>query len=299
MSAVPRRMTTFKLTRRMILRAALPLAAAPHLVMSGSALAADASAWSDSSHSALRLVAGGPVTGKPGQHVAAIHIRMNRGFKTYWRHPGDTGVPPVFRFDGSENLAAAEVRFPAPLAFPDGAGGHSFGYDGPEVMFPIHVTAKDPTKPVRLVMAADYAVCEKLCVPAQGQASLALPDRVTQAQQAAIAAADRLVPRVAAMATADPLAVLALHKGTEPEKLIVEVRSPAAAPRLFMEGEQPWFFETRTVEPNGGNTYRIIVAVIERSKAADCTGADVTLTLVSGGTAIEVKTRLDLSLVTP
>jgi DsbC/DsbD-like thiol-disulfide interchange protein len=291
---------THLFTKRWILQGLLPVVAAlPIIATSHQVLAAETSAWSESSHSALRLMSGGPVPGKPGVHLAAISIRMNRGFKTYWRHPGDTGVPPVFRFDESENVGTAEIRFPAPLRFPDGAGGHSIGYDGAEVIFPVHVTAKDPAKPVILKLSADYAVCEKLCVPASGQAILPLPDRASKNQQAVINAADRLVPHHSALAADGPLSVMALHKGREPEQIIVEVRAPGGAPTLFMEGEQPWFFEPRDAEQKDRNTYLLPVAVIERSKAADCTGADVTLTLVSGETAIEVKTRLDLSLVTP
>jgi DsbC/DsbD-like thiol-disulfide interchange protein len=101
-------------------------------------------------------------------------MRLNPGFKTYWRHPGDSGVPPSFRFEGSRNLKSARVHFPAPRRFADGAGGFSIGYDGPEILLPLAITPVDPAKPVELVMEADYAVCEKMCVPASGKASLLL-----------------------------------------------------------------------------------------------------------------------------
>eukprot|EP01036_Dinobryon_divergens_P006565 gene6565-8721_t len=52
------------------------------------------SAWAPSSYSSVRLIAGGPVEGKPGYHQAGIEMKLAPDFKTYWRHPGDSGVPP-------------------------------------------------------------------------------------------------------------------------------------------------------------------------------------------------------------
>ena len=97
---------------------------------------------------------------------------MQPGWKTYWRYPGDSGVPPRFDFSGSENLAAAKVLYPAPHLFTD-ESGNSLGYKD-SVTFPLQVTPKQKGKPVTLRLKLDYAICEKLCVPAQGSAELAL-----------------------------------------------------------------------------------------------------------------------------
>ncbi len=94
---------------------------------------------------------------------------MQPGWKTYWRYPGDSGVPPRFDFSGSENLKDAKVLFPAPHLFTDETG-HSLGYKN-SAIFPLVITPQQPGKPVRLRMKIDYAVCEKLCVPAEGAPS--------------------------------------------------------------------------------------------------------------------------------
>ena len=75
--------------------------------------AADESPWSEDVRSASRIVAG---SGKSGdaQLRAGIEIKMQPGWKTYWRYPGDSGVPPHFDFSGSENLKTATVLYPAP-----------------------------------------------------------------------------------------------------------------------------------------------------------------------------------------
>ncbi|MGL4634406.1 MAG: protein-disulfide reductase DsbD domain-containing protein [Beijerinckiaceae bacterium] len=292
------RSDAFQLTRR----SALLGAGSAVLVVAGSASAAEPvqSAWSQASHSGIRLLAGGPVAGTPSQHRAGIHIRMHEGFKTYWRHPGDSGVPPVFRFEGSQNLKSAVVRFPAPVKFADGAGGHSYGYHGPDVVLPLEIVAVDPGKPVHLHLQMDYAVCEKLCVPASGQAKLVISRNILAGMHPALLQAEKRVPSMHKMAEGDVLKVMGLRKAAEPEHFLVDVILPAKAqPVLFIEGESPWFMETKSFTQTGDDKGTFLVAVIEKSKAVDCTGADLTLTLVTEKNAIEVSNRLDVALIAP
>src|SRR6478736_9091804 len=133
--------------------------------------AADESPWSDDVRSATRLVAGGGKSGD-AQLRAGVEIKMQPGWKTYWRYPGDSGVPPHFDFSGSDNLKEAKVLYPAPHLFTDETG-QSLGYKD-DVILPIAVTPENAGKPVRLRVKIDYAVCEKLCVPAEGRAELGL-----------------------------------------------------------------------------------------------------------------------------
>src|ERR1700752_4520566 len=119
------------------------------------AAAADASSWDGDARSAMRLVAGSSL-GAAGGLRAGVEIRLASGWKTYWRYPGDSGVPPAFDFSKSENVKSATVLFPAPMRFDDGAGGHSIGYKQ-GVLFPVHVVPKDMAKPAVLRVKIDYA----------------------------------------------------------------------------------------------------------------------------------------------
>jgi DsbC/DsbD-like thiol-disulfide interchange protein len=279
------------------LAAAGSFLAAPRLIAQERGLV---TAWAESSHSSMRLIAAGLIEGKPGYYQAAIQIKMASGFKTYWRHPGDSGVPPVFNLEGSQNLADAEVLFPMPSRFVDGAGGSSIGYSQPEILFPIIVKAQDPNRPVTLNLKADYAVCGNVCVPASGSLSLQVAGQRHEAMAPAIQAAQSLVPGTATLGTGAPLQIVALQKGPELEQFMVDVRVPMdATPDLFLEGESPWFFETKAFTRKSAELGTFLVSVIERSKAADCTGAELTLTLTAEKRAIEVRTRLDLALLTP
>ena len=69
-----------------------------------------------------------------------LKIKLKEGWKTYWRYPGDLGVPLVLDFSASQNVKAVIVRYPAPMRFPDGAGGNSIGYKG-DVILPLECGA--------------------------------------------------------------------------------------------------------------------------------------------------------------
>src|SRR5271154_661687 len=150
-----------------------------------------ASPWSGAAteKAHMRLVA---TVGSDGAYVAAAGIKLAPNAVTYWREPGDAGVPPKFSFEGSENVASAEVLFPAPNRI-DEQGIEAFGYRG-GVVFPIRVQAGDAAKPVHLVLTADYAVCENICLPEKSRAELVLPLTGDGTETAAIATAEAHVP---------------------------------------------------------------------------------------------------------
>ena len=137
------------------------------LALSGPAMADPfASNWAPSLKSEARLIADGS-----GQ--AGFQIELSPGSITYWRDPGDAGVPPTFDFSRSTNVASAEVDFPAPGRIAESDGSEAFGYQR-GVVFPIRVQAADPSRPVTLALDANYAVCEKICLPARAALELNL-----------------------------------------------------------------------------------------------------------------------------
>ena len=76
-----------------------------------------ASAWAETDHSAVRLIAAARTAGDGGTVAAGLHFRLEEGWKIYWRSPGDAGFPPRPDWSGSANLAGAKVWWPAPLRF--------------------------------------------------------------------------------------------------------------------------------------------------------------------------------------
>src|SRR5213595_2635599 len=149
------------------MRAALGFAAT--LLASSLAIEAraqDSSPWQRDGHSAVRLLAG---SRSGAVLLGGIAIQLQPGWKTYWRTPGDSGVPPRFDFSKSDNVESVTVLWPAPMKFDDGAGGVSLGYKQ-KVVLPLRIVAKNADKPVTLRADINYAVCDKLCIPVDAKA---------------------------------------------------------------------------------------------------------------------------------
>lgn len=163
--------------------------------VSGQAFAADAysSDWAAGLKSSARLIAAGSAN---GVLEAGVEIKLAPGAITYWRNPGDAGLPPTLSFDGSDNLAQARVSFPAPRRLPEAGGGEAFGYDG-ELILPLDVEPIDAAKPVAIALKLNYAVCEAICVPAEAKLHLVVTNAESQASPfaAAIAKAKALTPK--------------------------------------------------------------------------------------------------------
>ena len=123
------------------------------------AWAQDASDWDAEAHTASRLIAGSIFrTSEAAFLRAGVEIRLDPGWKTYWRYPGDSGVPPSLDFAASENVKSVTMLWPAPKRFADGAGGHSIGYKG-EVVLPLRngPDLEDVPEEVREVMTFHLA----------------------------------------------------------------------------------------------------------------------------------------------
>jgi DsbC/DsbD-like thiol-disulfide interchange protein len=289
-----------------------------------SSLAQDASNWDAQSHSASRLISGAMSKSHDTSHDtshdatflrAGIEIRLDPGWTTYWRDPGDSGAPPRFDFSGSENVKSVSVLWPAPERFPDGAGGNAIGYRN-HVILPLHVIPADNVKPSALHLRLDYDVCYNICIPVE--ADLALKLNGDGAEDAAIEKAEVRVPRLVALARqphldqsasaqsaagetanrrGDALAILDVRRqpGDAHERVIVDVAAPAGAPvELFVEGPTPdWSLPLPQQSAADGTIRHFEFELEGLPPDAKVEGAALTFTAVSGDDAIEVTAHLD------
>jgi DsbC/DsbD-like thiol-disulfide interchange protein len=256
----------------------------------GAAHASSASPWANDLRSSARIIAGS-VPGNSATLRAGIEIKLQPGWKTYWRYPGDSGVPPQFDFAGSENLASAEVLYPAPHSFKDEAGT-SIGYKD-AVIFPVRVTPRDPSKPVKLNAKIDYAVCEKLCIPAEGKAQLLL-ERSAAANDA-LTAAEARVPKPV---PAGEIALKLKRSGAKPKPLVtLDVAAPEGEPvEVFVEGPgKDWALPIPKPAQGAPKGHRHFSFEFDGlPPGADPMGKyDLTFTVVTPSRASEAVTRLD------
>jgi DsbC/DsbD-like thiol-disulfide interchange protein len=218
---------------------------------------------------------------------------MKPGWHTYWRYPGDSGVPPRFNFADSENLASAKVLFPAPQAFTDETGT-TIGYQE-GVIFPVQVIPQQKDKPVTLRAKIDYAVCEKLCVPAEARLELTMPP-AGSAGNAALDAAAARVPKPVSAADAGLTVKRASSDKAKP-LVVVDLPAPNGKPvELFVEGPSPeWSLPIPKPVPGAPPGRRHFGFEFDGlPPGADPKGSyEFTFTIVTGSHATEVKTHLD------
>src|SRR5688500_315903 len=136
--------------------AALALAAATPARGEPARDADAASPWVELHASRARLVAS-QAKAAGGTRLAGVEIAMSDGWKTYWRTPGDAGIPPQYDWSGSTNAASLKVLYPTPMRMAE-AGGEVIGYKH-AVLFPVEVTPRDPAKPVSLKLALEFGIC--------------------------------------------------------------------------------------------------------------------------------------------
>lgn len=204
-----------------------------------SARADDASPWIKDTYSSVRLIAG---SRSGNVLLGGISFQLQPGWKTYWRTPGDSGVPPRIDFSKSDNIDSVKILWPVPMKFPDGAGGISFGYSN-QVLLPLRIIAKSPDKPVTLRATISYAVCEKLCIPVEANAELGFVS-VASTEDSAIAAALETVPKPAKVGDTTPVSIREIRRDGKLVLVDVALDEKSATHKdrevqLFAEGPTP------------------------------------------------------------
>jgi DsbC/DsbD-like thiol-disulfide interchange protein len=273
------------------LRAAIGLAAI--ILASASATdahAQDASPWQKDDHSAVRLLAG---SRSGAVLLGGIAFQLQPGWKTYWRTPGDSGVPPRFDFTKSDNVEAVTVLWPAPTKFDDGAGGASLGYHD-QIVLPLRIVPKSADKPVTLRAAINYAVCGKICIPVEASAELAFSS-VASTEDSALFAALDTVPKPANVGDPNPLTIRDVKREGKNDVVVDVVTPDERNVNLFVEGPTPdWGLPVpKPVDHSPPGVKRFAFALDGAPPGVNPEGAALKLTLVGGDRAYEFNINLE------
>ena len=102
-------------------------------------------------------------------HMAALEVRLEPGWKTYWRAPGDAGIPPSFDWRRSRNLADVELVWPTPTISLQG-GVRTIGYRD-VLILPMRVVPAREGGEVGLSGRIEMGVCKDVCVPIEMRVS--------------------------------------------------------------------------------------------------------------------------------
>jgi len=112
-----------------------------------------------------------------GIHIAAINIKLEDGWKTYWRVPGIGGIAPILNWEKSKNIRNISQIWPTPNIYNE-YGSQTIGYKD-ELLLPLRIQPIDKKQPIHLSITIDFGICSDVCVPIQTTIEERLPERTS------------------------------------------------------------------------------------------------------------------------
>ncbi|MEN8919125.1 MAG: protein-disulfide reductase DsbD domain-containing protein [Octadecabacter sp.] len=225
-----------------------------------------------------------------GTHMAGLQVRLAPGWKTYWRAPGDGGIPPRFGWQGSNNFDGVSMHWPVPEVFHQ-SGMRSIGYSD-VVVIPLELNVTNQGAPVQMRGQLQIGICDEICVPVLLDFDTTLPvtgtrdpmivaallDRPQTAQEAGVSAVTcSIAPiddglRVTARVNMAPMGVS--------EDVIIESGDQqvwVSQPNMWREGDA-LFAQSDMIHVNGGsfalNRSDVRITVMADGRSVDIQGCD-------------------------
>lgn len=223
-----------------------------------------------------------------GVRVAAVHITLPEGWKTYWRAPGDAGIPPVFMMYGASNLAMLTPQWPTPQVFHQN-GMRSIGYED-ELLLPLIIAPKQADRPITLKGKLMLGVCKDICVPAELKINARI-DPGTGQNDPRIHAALANRPMTADEAGATGVSCR-LAPGADGLALEARVTLPAlgATEHAVIETGDPLVWVAEASLARQGRVVTIETQMIHVEDAPIAIDrSDLRITLLSGGRAVDIQ----------
>jgi DsbC/DsbD-like thiol-disulfide interchange protein len=258
------------------------------------AVAGEVSPWAGAAPAKSRLILEASQFAGTGTHRAGVQIKLDTGWWTYWRAPGSSGMPPMFDWSGSENLAEdPEIIWPMPLR--SVAYGEALNLYKREVVFPVEFRAADPKKPVKLHLKVAFGICRDVCIPKSAEHEVLLPP-ATGSLKINKENAKRIAAFIGQKPSHDPRETGMQIRGVETQAngpnvyLSIKVKGLQTRGSSLVLVEGPGLVRVAEVKGRPTTDIRTKVLMLRLGRAEkirDLSGKRIRLTLIDGGRALE------------
>ena len=223
-----------------------------------------------------------------GSRLSGLRLTMEDGWKTYWRSPGEAGIPPSFDWSASENVASVRFLWPRPEVFVS-FGLQTIGYSD-QVVLPMIVTPEDPDRAITLAITADLGVCKEICVLEQFTLSrtIATDERPIGASQIARAMAAVLPGGKAAGLDRATCRITGAGRERRLELQIV-FTGAVNDPVIVVEGSQKFWVSNVVTRKIGPGTIDVEAKLSLASDDAWVTRQDLRMTVLAENLAADIR----------
>lgn len=247
-----------------------------------SAAQAASSPWFVTEGGQIRLIA---AESKPGEPIlkGALQVALKPGWKTYWRDPGSSGVPPQVDASSTPGISGVQIGFPPPRRFDD-AYGSWIGYND-STTFALTFSLDGKTSPSQIDAGVFLGICHDICIPVQANFSVMLnTDMSEPGTDGIIEEAFAALPRAP---QADfGVSGVALNEQNVVVNAVIPVSDGRA--ELFVENAGGWYFGKPEPVSSAGGIIRFSVPVIEKPNGTQ-EPVSVPYTLVTSSGAVAGK----------
>ncbi|NKM01178.1 protein-disulfide reductase DsbD domain-containing protein [Rhizobium leguminosarum] len=244
---------------------------------------AEMSAWAENEGGRMRLVALAPDAG--GKIRAALQIEPKPGWITYWKEPGNSGIPPQLTIAPESGVSLDAIAYPVPKHFFKGAI-EDIAYDAP-VTLPLSLTAAGKG-PVTIDAAAFIGICKDICIPFQASFELKLGPAIQShpEEEAILQAADASLPKP----PSEDFDVTAHAMSPDRKTLSLDLVLPGegkTAPDIIVTGPSGYAFTKQIGGKRDGRTFKVDISIGKLPKDYDIAGKHWSVLVIDGERAME------------
>ena len=245
---------------------------------------AASSKWFDTKGAKMRLITA--VRPESKTIDAALEVKLEKGWKTYWRSPGESGIPPYFDFSASSNILDAKVMFPTPTYF-NKSGIEAVGYKK-HVVFPIQLKLSSADKPTILQLKTVIGICGEVCIPVQAKLKVTEPGNLGPTFDVSRALNDAKAS-IPSKPNDKMKVVSARWNQDNPTKLSIEtiVSDAMQQVQLHVEGPDDWYLLPAKLVERKANKALFELDISDIPENANPANIKLRFTLVADGRGIE------------